>query len=208
METKEGDLHGNVPDSSPVVLLIIDMINDLEFPGGDELLGPAQRIAERIATLKRKAKTLRIPVIYINDNFGRWRSDFKEVTDHVLNDGVLGQNLAEVLRPEKDDYFVLKPKNSAFYATTLDTLLTYFKAKHLILTGMSTDSCVLFTANDAYMRDLKLNIPSDCVTSIKASHKEDALAYMERVLQADTTPAEELDLEELVSKVGMVSQED
>ncbi|MBD2700461.1 cysteine hydrolase [Spirosoma sp. BT702] len=208
MKNKEGDLHGNVPDSSPIVLLIIDMINDLEFPGGDELLETARRIADQIATLKQKAKTLRIPVVYVNDNFGRWRSDFREVIDHVLSDGVLGQYLAEVLKPETDDYFVLKPKNSAFYATTLDTLLTYLKAKHLILTGMSTDSCVLFTANDAFLRDLKLSIPSDCVTAIKTTHSEDALAYMRRVLQADTTPADALNLEELLSKYGLVSQED
>ncbi|GAB3996773.1 cysteine hydrolase [Spirosoma daeguense] len=200
MENNESDLHGNVPDVSSVVLLIIDMINDLEFPGGEELLEPACIIAERIAALKRKAKSLRIPVIYANDNFGRWRSDFREVIDHVLKDGVRGQLLAEVLEPEEDDYFVLKPKNSAFYATTLDTLLTYLKAKHLILTGLRADSCVLFTANDAFMRDLTLSIPSDCVAAMKLTHTSDALAFVKRVLQADTTATDELDLNVLIKR--------
>ncbi|WP_080056769.1 cysteine hydrolase family protein [Spirosoma aerolatum] len=198
METNENDLHGNAPDSSPVVMLIIDMINDLEFPGGDELESPARRAADAILALKKRAKAQKIPVVYVNDNFGKWRSDFTEVTDHVLHDGVRGRYLAEVLKPESEDYFVLKPKHSGFYATTLDTLLTYLKANHLILTGISADSCILFTANDAYMRDLKLSIPADCVAAIKPTYASEALAYMKRMLNADTTPSTELNLAELV----------
>ena len=194
MDTKNEDLHGNAPDSSPVALLIIDMINDLEFPGGDELSEPAHTAAHNIANLKRQAKKLNIPVIYVNDNFGRWRSNFNEVVEHVRTDGVRGQQLAELLKPDADDYFVLKAKNSAFYETTLHMLLTYLRVQHVILTGLSTDSCVLFSANDAYMRDLKLNVPSDCVAAIKMTYTHDALAYMKRVLRADTTPSTQLDL--------------
>lgn len=194
MKEKNHDLHGNAPDKSPVALLIIDMINDLEFPGGDELEKPACMAADAIAKLKRRAKDHKIPVVYVNDNFGRWRSDFNEVIEHVLTDGVRGHSLAEVLRPDEDDYFVLKPKNSAFYETTLDMLLTYLNVKRLILTGVSTDSCVLFSANDAYLRELTLFIPSDCVAAIKPTYTTESLAYMKRVLKADLTPSDQLDL--------------
>ncbi|GAB3767585.1 cysteine hydrolase [Spirosoma horti] len=204
MDVKNEDLHGNAPDSSPVALLIIDMINDLEFPGGDELLEPACRVADAIAQLKKKAQADQIPVIYANDNFGRWRSNFNDVIKHVLTDRVRGQYLAEVLTPSPDDYFVLKPKNSAFYETTLDMLLTYLNVKHLILTGVTTDSCVLFSANDAYMRDLKLTIPADCVAAIKQTYTHDALAYMKRVLRADMTPSTQLDLAEMRQELSDV----
>ena len=197
MGNASDDLHGNAPDSAPVASLIIDMINDLEFPEGPDFLAPALRAADRIAELKQRAKAEAIPVIYANDNFGRWRSDFNEVLDHCLNDGVRGQPLAERLRPELDDYSVLKPKNSAFYDTTLDTLLTYLDAKALILTGVSADACVLFTANDAYVRDYKLYIPADCVVAALPTYTHDALAYMKWVLKADTTPAANLDLKRL-----------
>ncbi|MBD2754019.1 cysteine hydrolase family protein [Spirosoma validum] len=204
MNPKDTDLHGNVPDTSPVALLIIDMINDLEFPGGDELAEPARVAAEHIAVLKRRAKALGIPVIYVNDNFGRWRSDFKEAVDHVRNDGVRGEFLASILSPESDDYVVLKPKHSSFYVTTLDTLLVYLQTKHLILTGMTTDSCILFTANDAYMRDFNISIPSDCVAAIKPTYTNDALAYMKRLLGADVTPSSQLDLATLCQDVSLV----
>ena len=194
MANASEDLHGNAPDSAPVALLIIDMINDLEFPEGPDFLKPTLQAAERIADLKQRAKAEGIPVIYVNDNFGRWRSDFNEVLDHCLNDGVRGQPVAERLRPEPDDYSVLKPKNSAFFATTLDTLLTYLKVETLILTGISADACVLFTANDAYVRDYKLHVPSDCVVAALPTYTHDALAYMKRVLKADITPAADLDL--------------
>src|SRR4051812_22694585 len=118
MPAKNRDLHGNVPDTSPVVLILVDVINDLEFAGGERLLKYALPAAKRIASLKARARSQRIPVIYANDNFGRWRSDFQQVVEHCLRDGVRGQKLAEILKPHPDDYFVLKAKHSAFYSTT------------------------------------------------------------------------------------------
>ncbi|HEX8243200.1 MAG TPA: isochorismatase family cysteine hydrolase [Longimicrobium sp.] len=197
MPTKNQDLHGNVPDTSPVALVLVDVINDMEFPGGERLSEHALPAAERMAELKRQARELGVPVIYCNDNFGRWRSDFNEVVDHVLDDGVRGAPVARLLKPDHEDYFVLKPKHSAFYATTLDTLLDYLGARTLVLCGFSGDICVLFTAGDAYMRDFHLHVPSDCSASIDPDENRRALAYMRKNLKADTTPSTRLDLGKL-----------
>jgi nicotinamidase-related amidase len=194
MPSNNADLHGNAPDSSPVALVLIDVINDLEFPGGDRLLEPAVAAAERMAELKRRAREARIPVIYANDNFGRWRSDFREVVDHVLRDGVRGRPLAELLEPDDDDYFVLKPKHSAFFATTLDTLLEYLGVDRLVLAGITGDICILLTGADAYMRDLRLYVPADCTASIDPGDNRRALDYIARVFHADVTPSSDLDL--------------
>lgn len=198
-------LHGNAPDHSPLALLIIDMINDLEFPGGEELLRHSLPVAERIAALKHCARAANVPVIYANDNFGRWRSDFRQVVAHCLYDGVRGQPLAELLKPDEDDYFVLKPKQSAFFVSTLETLLKYLGVRALILTGIAGDNCVLFTANDAYMRDLILYVPADCVASVSAEENLRALDYMQRVTKADISPSTELDLAELRRRAGRLS---
>ena len=199
---RNDDLHGNAPDEAPVVLVLIDVINDLDFEGGERLLAHALPAAERIAALKRAARAAGIPAVYVNDNFGRWRSDFREVVAHCLEDGVPGEPLARLLRPDEDDYFVLKPKHSAFYATTFETLIEYLGARTLILTGFSGDVCVLFTAGDAYMRDLRLCIPSDCVASLSVEGNEAALAYMRRVLDVDTTPSTALDLAALLRRAA------
>jgi nicotinamidase-related amidase len=197
MPAKNEDLHGNVPDKAEVALLLIDVINDLEFDGGEKLLKHALPMAEKIAALRERARRAEIPVIYVNDNFGRWQSDFNKLLKHCLDSEVRGKPLAEILRPDEDDYFVLKPKHSGFFSTTLDTLLEYLKAKTLILTGVAANICVLFTANDAYMRDFNLVIPSDCVASNTAEENEHALKLMEQVLKADTTVSDALDFEEL-----------
>jgi nicotinamidase-related amidase len=189
MARRNDSLHGNAPDHCPVALLIVDMINDLEFEGGARVLRGALRVARRVAALKRRARAARVPVIYANDNFGRWRSDFREAVDHCLHDGVRGQPLADLLRPEPEDYFVLKPKHSAFYATTLATLLDYLGARRLVLAGINGDTCVLATAMDAYLRDYEIHVPRDCVASLSPAHNRGALAYMKRVLDADTGPS-------------------
>jgi nicotinamidase-related amidase len=194
MPSKNPDLHGNVPESCAVALLLIDVINDLEFPGSEGLLAAAIPMAHRIAELKKRAKAAKIPVVYVNDNFGRWQSDFNRVVEHCLEDGVKGEELARILKPEEDDYFVLKPKHSAFYATTLDTLLEYIGAETLILTGVAGNICILFSANDAYMRDFNLFVPSDCVASNTEEENANALEQMQKVLKADITPSTRLDL--------------
>src|SRR4051812_16373228 len=129
MPAKNPNLHGNVPDKAEIALLLIDVINDLEFPEGDQLLRFALPMAARIKALKKRAKEAHIPVIYVNDNFGRWQSDFNKQVDHCLHDQVRGQPLAELLQPEQDDYFVLKPKHSGFFSTSLDILLDYLKVE-------------------------------------------------------------------------------
>jgi nicotinamidase-related amidase len=193
MPAKNEDLHGNVPDTATVALLLIDVINDFEYPGGEQLFAQALPMAERLAALKRRAKHAGVPVLYVNDNYGKWQSDLGKLVEHCLHDGVRGQPVVERLLPDEDDYFVLKPKHSGFYSTTLGVLLAYLKAKTLVLTGLTGDICVLFTANDAYMRDFHLVVPADCVVSIEPASNAHALRQMRDVLEADLTPSTELD---------------
>ena len=186
------DLHGSAPDKSPTALLLIDVINDFDFAEGEQLLKLAMPVGKNIAALKKRAKDAGIPAIYVNDNFGRWQSDFKKIVTHCRN--ARGKSFVEMLLPDDDDYFVLKPKHSGFYSTTLSLLLTHLTTKNVILTGIAGNNCVLFTANDAYMRDMKVFVPSDCVVSNTEEENLSALKQMETVLKADLTPGSEVDL--------------
>ena len=194
---KNEDLHGNAPDEARAALLVIDVINDMEFEGGEQLFEHALPMARRLARLKKRAKESGIPVIYVNDNFGKWQSDMTKLVNHCLSDDVRGKPVVELLRPDEDDYFVLKPKHSAFYSTTLDTLLAYLKARTLIITGVAGNICILFTASDAFMRDFHIIVPADCVASNDAEENALALEQMKKVLKVDITPSAELDLDHL-----------
>src|SRR4051794_7275526 len=109
MPPRNSDLHGSAPDKSKTALLIIDVINDLDFPEANQLLRYAPAMARQIARLKERAKKARIPVIYVNDNFGRWRSDLRRLVEHCRKGK--GREIVDLLRPDDDDYFVLKPKH-------------------------------------------------------------------------------------------------
>jgi nicotinamidase-related amidase len=199
MPRKSRDLHGNAPDHAPVALILIDVINDLAFAEGGALLQQAIPMAQQIAALKRRTRHLGIPSIYVNDNFGRWQSDFQKLIRHCLEDGVCGKPLVTLLQPDDEDYFVLKPKHSGFYSTTLELLLRAFGTHTLILTGIAGNICVLFTANDAYMREYHLVIPADCIASNTGQDNANALHLMQTVLKADVRPSTALDLPHLLA---------
>ena len=195
--SKNEDLHGNAPDKSKVSLLLIDVINDFEFEDGDKLLENAMPMAKNLVRFKRQAKKAGVPVIYVNDNFGKWQSNFKNLLEHCLDKKVRGSKLVKLLVPDEEDYFVLKPKHSGFFSTTLEVLLEYLQCETLILTGVTTDICILFTASDAYVRDYKIFVPNDCVAAVEAAENEHALNYLERVLKADTRSSKEINFPEL-----------
>jgi nicotinamidase-related amidase len=194
MPARNRDLHGSVPDKSGIALLLIDVINDLDFPEASQLLRYARRMAKKLSRLKQRAKKAGVPVIYVNDNFGRWQSDFRRQVRHCLREDSRGHEIVSLLQPEEDDYFVLKPKHSGFFSTTLEILLRYLGSRKLILTGIAGNFCVLFTANDAYMRDYDLIVPSDCTASNTAEENREALALMRKFLKADTRPSTKLRL--------------
>ena len=199
MPAKNGDLHGNVPDQCSVALVLIDVINDMEFEGGEALFKSALPAAKKLAQLRRRAREAGVPVIYVNDNFGKWRSDFRQQLGHVLEDGVRGEPIARLLRPDDEDYFVLKAKHSGFYHTQLDLLIEYLEVRTVVLAGFATDMCVLFTASDAYLRDLEIIVPADCSAAASADHHDRALEHMTRVLHVETTISDDIDFAELIA---------
>ena len=173
-------------------LLLIDVINDLAFEGSEVLVARAEDMATRVSTLKRRATAAGIPVIYINDNFGQWRSDFRQTVAHCTSRSSPGRHVSQRLRPTARDYFVLKPKHSGFYDTTLDTLLDALRIRRVILTGIAGNICVLFTANDAYMRELKIIAPADCIVSNTPADNDYALRQIEVVLKGNVAASTQL----------------
>jgi nicotinamidase-related amidase len=178
MPAKNEDLHGSAPDKCETALLLIDVINDLAFPEAEQMLPDARVMARKLLALKQRAREAGVPSI-----------------EHCLSQDSRGREIVETLRPDDDDYFVLKPKHSGFFSTTLETLLHYVGARRLILTGIAGNFCVLFTANDAYMRDFNLLIPEDCCVSNTPRENEEALGLMRKFLKADTRPSGEIVLD-------------
>ena len=195
MLKKSKDLAGAAPDECKLAILIIDMINDFNFEDGENLRFNTEKIVPNIIELKRIAAQKNIPIIYVNDNFGKWKSNFKVLIEHCVNDNSAGKEIVSRIQPNEEDYFVLKPKHSGFFSTTLEILLEYLNTEALVLAGITTDICVLFTAHDAYMRDFKIIIPSDCVAAVTDEQNSTALEIIGRTAKAEIAELRELDLE-------------
>jgi nicotinamidase-related amidase len=192
--------HGLLPDRSTAVLLILDVLSDFRFPDGEAVLRAARRIAPRIARLKSKAHAAGMATIYVNDNPGRWRSNLPALLEHCSAPPARGPDVIAQLTPHERDYCIMKPRHSGFYATPLDVLLEHLGAQRLILTGVSSHQCVLFTANDAHVRNFELLVPRDCIGAPATSDTRFALHYFDSVLDADTRASTHLRLATLMRR--------
>jgi nicotinamidase-related amidase len=179
-----------------VGLLIIDMINALDFEGAERLVDPALAAANIVARLRDMAERACVPVIYVNDNYGHWHSDRSAIVEACGRADAPGRRIVERIAPRKGDYFVIKPQFSGFYATSLPVLLPKLGVNRLVLTGIAADICVLFTAADAHMREYDLWIPADAVASEDDQRKGWALDIMRKSMGAETRPTKDLDLGE------------
>jgi nicotinamidase-related amidase len=183
----QSSLNGNTPDRSNAVLILVDVINDLDFPNNKELVRNCWQLAKAIGRLKVRCKRAGIPAIYVNDNYGKWRSDFSAVLRHALRKDSPGREMVRLLAPEPDDYIILKPKHSAFYATPLEIMLTYIGGRNTIVTGLTTNACILLTVADLYVREHTLFVPEDCVRALNSTDHQKALQLMKDSYGANTT---------------------
>lgn len=202
----EAGMGTSVASGSPVktsshALLIIDLISDFAFPDGELLIRPALRAAKHIAQLKARASAHGVPCIYVNDNGGNWQSDRAELVRKALSRRGKVADIIHFIRPDPDDYFIVKPRHSGFFATPLHTLLNQIAARTLVVTGVTTHQCVLFTSVDAHMRDFRLVIPRDCVASVAPADSTRALAVFKRSLHALTPRGAEVRFSERKTRV-------
>ena len=171
------------------VLLLIDVVNHFEFPDGGELLRNALALGPQIARLKARARRAGVATIYVNDNFGQWRSDAGKVLAYCTRPDAIGRNFVSLVSPDDEDYFILKPMHSAFYQTPLETLLHFLGSSSLVLAGISTNSCIVCTAHDAHMRNINFTVVSDgCAARSKEEHLQ-ALRHIRSTTSAKVRKA-------------------
>jgi nicotinamidase-related amidase len=177
----------DAPAARGTALLIVDMISSWDFPDSDKLAPRAVAIAPRIGALKQRCAHSGVPAISVNDNRERWRSEFREIARLAAEASAAGAAIARSLAPGDDDYAVLKPKHSVFFATPLDLLLRHLRATHLIITGVASDQCILVSAAEAHMRDYEVIVPGDCVAALSAARNARALRTLEEAHRVKTT---------------------
>jgi nicotinamidase-related amidase len=185
------------PHHSPIVLILIDVINHFEFPDGDKVLRQALLIAPKLARLKKRAQAAGMSTVYVNDNFGQWRSNGSKLLDYCVRPEAIGKPFVEQIQPDKNDYFVLKPMHSGFYQTPLEVLLRHLNASTLVLCGLTTNSCIVCTAHDAKMRELELYVLTDCSAARTVKEHRQAIEHIRMMTDANVAPSGSLSLNEI-----------
>ena len=174
---------------SKKVLVLVDFINPLDFPGGEKLAEPALAAAKVTAQLKARLDKQGVPTIYANDNYGVWQSDFHSLVSSCLGmEGPAGE-IARLLYPQANDITVLKPRHSAFFGSPLELLLDEMGAQDLVICGLASDICVQLTAMDAFLREYRIWVPSDCTAAETPQAWKASIAYMAEILRCDVKPA-------------------
>ncbi|GAB3516332.1 cysteine hydrolase family protein [Pseudoxanthomonas daejeonensis] len=159
-------------------LLIVDMINHFDFPGGAALLRAALPAAKRIAALRRRFAEAGHAVDYVNDNFLDWKGGFADLVACCGRDGMPGATIVALLAPGPDDRFMLKPRHSGFLDSPLELLLHQLHVRRVAVCGIAADACILVTAHDAHMRGFEVQVPRDCVAAQSIPRRDRALAVM------------------------------
>lgn len=188
--------------NSKAAILIIDLLNTFDFTGGEKLQERVAALVAPLRALRQQAAAAGVPVIFVNDNYGRWHDEPSALVAFAA--AGKGGALIEQLKPQKDDYFVIKPESSGFYATTLPALLPRLGVSRLVLIGVAADICVLFTAADAHMREYDLWVPRDLVASQHEERARWALEMMENGMSADTRASSELTLADWLASTPRV----
>jgi nicotinamidase-related amidase len=166
------------------------MINTYDHADADLLASSAREVLQAVARLIRNAREEDVPVIYVNDNFGEWRSHHGEIVETALAGP--HADLVEPIRPDENSLFVVKARHSIFFETPLSYLLTQLEVDHVVLCGQVTEQCVLYSALDAHIRHLHVTVVDDAVAHIHPDLAEAALSMMERNMSADIRKVDEV----------------
>jgi len=168
-------------------LVVVDMLNPYEHDDADVLAASVENVVPAIRLLLDRGREREIPIIYVNDNYGDWRSSAEKLAERAL--GGRRPDLVEPVLPPEDVRFVIKPRHTIFYETPLDYLLYREGIERIVLTGQVTEQCILYSALDAYVRHLRVAVPVDAVAHIHEHLARSAVEMMETNMRAEITDA-------------------
>jgi len=171
-----------VLDMPGKALLVIDMVRDFIDADGKLSIGPAAaKVVRAVARKIDEARAAGWPVIYVCDRHTEDDSEFAMFPPHCIA-GTPGADVVDEIHPRPGDKVIAKRRFSGFFQTDLDLTLRELGVDEIVLVGVCTNICDLYTAADARMLNYKVTVPRDCVASFDEAAHEFALKEMERTL--------------------------
>jgi len=163
-------------------LLVIDMLNDFIHQEGSLYIG--KKATEIILPIQKRIENFRRvndPIFYINDSHLDTDREFDLFPSHCIK-GTWGAEVIAELKPEKADIIIHKRRYSGFFQTDLDLALREKSIRQLVLVGVCTNICILYTAASARMLDYQVIVWEDAVASFDQEAHNFALQQMKKIL--------------------------
>lgn len=163
-------------------VIVIDMLVDFIYFLGNLYIGDeAAQVIFPIVDLVETERAAGSPIIYLCDSHRREDAEFDMFPSHCV-EGTKGAGIVSELTPHEDDIIIPKRRYSGFAGTDLDITLRELGIDELVLVGVCTNICVLYTAADARNLHYEVSVPRNCVASFDAEAHGWALKEMERTL--------------------------
>lgn len=178
------------------ILLVLDMINDtvnVDGPAGITALGKqvaVQGIISKTAAVIKRARKAGILIGYVRVGFS---VDYKEcsrvspVFGPLIGSGLYklggwGTQVHPELRPEPQDFDIIKTRVSPFYGSQLDPILRAHRIARLYVCGASTSGVVQAALREGHDRDYECFIIEDCCCASSIEEHQSTIAGMRRFL--------------------------
>ncbi len=168
-------------------LLIIDMVKDFVYEDGALPVPEAKGLVSRINQEIKKFREKGYPIIFVCDAHEEDDEEFKLWGKHCVK-GTRGAEVIDELDKKDEDIVVEKTRYSGFFRTNLDEILKAKKINEVVLTGVLTNVCVLYTAADAMFRGYKVIVLENGVASVTKEEHNWALKHMRDILKAEIQP--------------------
>lgn len=163
-------------------LLIVDMLRDFIDEGAPLQVPAGKWIIENIAGEIRYAREKNRPVIYVCDRHPPDDPEFEVWPPHAVRD-TPGAEIVDALAPQTGDHVVEKTGYSGFFRTRLEELLDELEIDEVLICGVLTNVCVLYTAVDALQRGIRVIVPETCVAGLTEEDHKCALRQLHDVLK-------------------------
>jgi nicotinamidase/pyrazinamidase len=167
-------------------LIVVDMLNDFVQDGGSLVVPVAKSLIPNQQELLTKARETGVYVIFLADNHQPDDDEFEKWPPHAIR-GTWGSRVIEPLSPQDEERVVPKRRYSGFFGTDLDLTLRERGIDTVVIVGVLTDICVMYTSADASARGYNVIIVSDATGSTSLENHQFALTHAREVHGAVVT---------------------
>lgn len=159
-------------------LVLVDLQEDFWSASA---IATAPDLPRRVSQLLTFARSEGLAVVHVRASFqpdgSDWMARYRLRGSIPCIEGTPGVDALAFAAELAGEPVVVKHSFDGFLNTDLDDVLARLGARNLLIAGLVTSTCVLFTAASAMQRGYRVSVLSDCCSDEKAAHEATLSGY-------------------------------